>query len=572
MRRFLIGAAAAAVLLLPSTQAEAAQRCGQLRARWNVPAGAAVVTRTEGIVGSTFDAVGRYWTHIVVSDGQDGIFQSHRGRPRNNSDWEMLTNLPIEPNSLRAGGPGPSHTNIQGTIASMQGVTQTRDVFGGELYNHALFFTGDSRASTVHTFLDSMRESAISADAGLERLRFSFVDTGGVSRFAPLPYSFLNFRSSMGAERGIADPRGFACSNFLAWAANRATGAMIPPETFTTTEGLRGLKAAHDRTENDCHAGLEGWEAVVGVPTNACGRAGEQVANCLSGVNNYGCNNRGSEWKNPANWFSPGSAVTVLGPDRVVNWGAAATSSNPSPWAQNATNGFGRQVSWSEDADGSGAEPLGCWGEAGDAPDDDPGHATDVQDVQNAPNIACTDITINVPEYEVHTYHRGAGFGDTEMDGNHPRISGSVSLRREGDTLVSNNFLTMTEGGGDRSSFANADSPSAFARPVYVAPPQCTIAGFAVASGASGSLLVADAGGTHAEIAYGAPNTTGVIRQARCVSDTDGEDSDKLYCKVRLQPITVQLRPRVFAITLPPGSLPPFTPPFPFTPTIPLTP
>ena len=94
-----------------------------------------------------------------------------------------------------------------------------------------------------------------------------------------------------------------------------------------------------------------------------------------------------------------------------------------------------------------------------------------------------------------------------------------------------------------------------------------------MASGTSGSLLVADAGGTHAETAYGAPNTTGVIRQARCVSDTDGEDSDKLYCKVRLQPITVQLRPRVFPIiTLPPGTFLPPTPSLPFTPTIPITP
>ena len=520
---FLMAASSLGAL---AADAQAAIRCGRLRVNWNAPEGAAVVTRVNGeVISAVFDSAGRYFTHVVLSHGQSGISQSHRGTPKAHPDRAaQLYSTPLLADNLRNGGPGPSRTNLAGAYASIG-------------YEHALYFAGNEKARQTARFLDAHERT--SPVDGLSRYLF-----GGLAR----PYSFLNFKASLGSQIGIADPTGFACSNFLAYAVNRASNGaiVIPTEGFNDHAVYRGLKAAHDQTEHKCNTEVvdriaNSIERDFARSHNVCGRAGEQVANCLAGVDNYSCGRTDSAWHDGNRWFG-GRTASVLGPDRLVNFGAGAVTSNPSPWApNNGTAPFGRSLRFSSDP---GTEVFGCWAAAEDIPDNT-GFATRVgAEHRGQETVVCQDTEVLLPGVRVPLNHL-PGHGDSEMNGNHPNIRGDVYLQRQGDALVVQSTLRMTEGGGDRSTFTTPGNV-AHRRVVYTAPAHCEIQGvISSVRSFSGWLNVPDAGvNNHGLSSYGAPQATGGLRSAQCQSDTNGNDYDRLFCNFNLHPVTVQLRPR----------------------------
>jgi hypothetical protein len=570
------GVAAPFVLSAMPGEAQAEVRCGRIPARWNAPRGAAVVTRHEGVMASVFDAVGRYWTHVMLSHGPTSLSHAHRPSPLENpSEAQLLLDLPLLPSSLRASGPGVSKINTAAGYAAQR---------GGEA---ALFFRGDARARTVADFIDGlssigMTEVVSGTRRSLEFERLLLPRPVG-TREVPLvvPYAFSQLKDLGTNHLGEVSRDGMVCSTYMAWAANRALGVRVQPEVFDTRLALRGLKAAADMTEFLCNRDVipamsEDWKRSLARSTNACGRAADQIANCLAGVNNFGCDKRGDEWQNPANWPGERNARSI-GPDRLIDWGPAVDPGNPSPWTGASTGdrtaALGTPLQWSND----GGETFGCWATDADTGAADPLSSASstlttmaTRDTQRAP---CGPVDI-VPQFPTTYAYHVPGRGDAEMGGNRPTIRGDILFAQAGNTITAQTTLTMQENGGDRSFFASTDFPRAIRRPVFVAPAHCEIESVdTFGRSFSSGIVVPDAGHNNHNRTLFTSGVRGLLRSAVCLSDTNGgigggSDDGKLFCTWYFHPIRVNLRPR--QVTIDPRFLTEFTPgligSIPFTP------
>ncbi len=525
--------------------ASAAVRCATTKTRWNAPAGAAVVTRHPGVVSAIFDQADRYWTHIMLSHGPEEASHAHRPDPlMNPNKWAVLTDLVLEPNNLRAGEPGASRVNTAALFAAQYG------------YQSALVFPAKKKGGPeVEALVGGLNKVEVFDSDGATTNLFRLL----VPRFEPsvgaeiedvVPYSFFQFKNIGTNHRGELSPDGFACSTFLAWASKRAAGAEIPVEAFDKETVLRGLRAAYSATERVCNddvlPGLPAVERDFANLTDACGRAGAQVANCLSGVGDGHCDKRGDEWADPANWLEGDKAISI-GPDRVVNW-QLSDEENPSPWNQRTADDPPFLLQWSDD----GEELFGCWAADDDLPDGkDPLPKLEDEDRVGDPG-KCPSVDLEPDLGRIFAYHI-AGAGDEEMDGNHPSIEAKIELDVSANTTVFlRTTLKMKEGGGDGSAFENA--PEGMRVPIYSAPAGCQIKGVDTFDDlVDGHLFVADAGvNNHAETHYDASTgaeVSGLVESARCRSDTDGgifggSDSAKIYCDFNLHHLTVSLTPR----------------------------
>ncbi|MDF2697679.1 MAG: hypothetical protein K0S65_6062 [Labilithrix sp.] len=527
--------------------ASAATRCATTKTRWNAPAGSVVVTRHAGVVSAIFDQADRYWTHIMLSHGPEEASHAHRPDPlMHPSDWEVLTDLVLEPGNLRAGRPGASRINTAAVYAAQYG------------YQSALVFPakkGKGEGTNIEAFVRGLNaEEVFDADGSatnLFRLKLPHYDTSvGAEVESVVPYSFFQFKNIGTNHRGELSPDGIACSTFLSWASHRGAGVEIPVEVFPEDTVLRGLHAAYSATERVCNddvlPGLDSVRRDFANLTDACGRAGAQVANCLSGVNDGGCDKRGDEWADSTNWKDGTEAISI-GPDRVVNW-QLSSEPNASPWNQLESENPPFLLQWSDE----GEELFGCWADDKSLP------GKDDELPQLAPHDrvgTCEPVDIEPNLGRLFAYHV-AGAGDAEMDGNHPVIDAKVTLEGIGTPILSMRVsLTMTEGGGDGSTFVHEDLV-----PIYAAPAGCEIASKDGKSPAvstfggltEGKLFVGDAGvNNHSETIYDASNANvdGLVEGGRCRSDTDGgifggTDSAKIYCDLNLHNIRVSLRPR----------------------------
>jgi len=130
-------------------------------------------------------------------------------------------------------------------------------------------------------------------------------------------------------------------------------------------------------------------------------------------------------------------------------------------------------------------------------------------------------------------YGAPPSFGDTEMGGNNPRITIEAAVREQ---RVGRHYWLVLEGGvemveqkGDRSSFFKS-----FSARVARIPDECTLR-----EPTTGRLRANAGNDNHAWTWYGGK---GIIRRARCRSDTKGNDKGKLGCDIEFRPILLSDR------------------------------
>jgi hypothetical protein len=536
-----------------ATGSASAQRCGFVSARWNAPEGAAVVTRHGGVdsvwddpnakpsdspevVANVFDSAGRYWTHILLSHGAEEASHAHRGEPLARGTLEALfERAGLYAESLRAAAPGPSRINTAAVYAAQRG------------YDHAMVFPGDGdRSVRVARFLDGLDRDPMfdSTGAFLNAFRYLIpMPDGGVET---RPYSFLQFKDIGTNHEGLATSDGMACSTFLSWAVNLSLGDTIPVEVFEEAQVRRGLEAAFVAGRRLCSE-----EIGHGFDTGVCTNVGNQLANCLAGVDGYTCSDYGHEWHDVGRWWNGPEAITIS-PDRLVNW-SLSDEENPSPWnPRNAKEetGWPFPLEWSND----GEILFGCWASDVDVPKDTFGTVIEVDPSDLGDRKAeCGELEIVPTVPRIRAYHDGSNGADSEMWGNHPQIESHVELLMQDGQLVARVKLSMIEAGDATRGSTFRQAGEAVIVPIDAdIPSGCVVREMKLhpSGDASGSLFVADAGDdNHHETLYAAPNTSGLIEAARCVSDTDGglfgdSDSGKLYCDFRLNAVTLFLEER----------------------------
>ena len=155
-----------------------------------------------------------------------------------------------------------------------------------------------------------------------------------------------------------------------------------------------------------------------------------------------------------------------------------------------------------------------------------------------------TDVVVALPPLELFNLPHVRNGADSEMDGNNPVIlvaveaaSGHLSTaRRVSDTQIHLQAqVTMTEGKPDFSQFQNAFSDVYdFA---HLIPPNCRVW---TAVSESGELQADGGRDNHLWTRY--PGK-GLLREARCLSDTQGDDTNRLGCTLLLNDVTVKLVP-----------------------------
>lgn len=542
-------AIAAAMVAGPAS----AQRCGFASARWNAPEGAAVVTRHGGIdpvwddpntkpsdspevVANVFDSAGRYWTHILLSHGPEEASHAHRGQPLARETWEaVFERAGLHAESLRASAPGPSRINTAAVYAAQRG------------YDHALVFPGDgNRSIQVARFLDGQSRDPMFDSSGAFINGFRYLLPMPDGSLAMRPYSFLQFKDIGTNHEGLATDDGMACSTFLAWAVNQSLGDTIPVEIFEEAQVRRGLEAAFVAGRRICSE-----QVGHGFDTGVCTNVGNQIANCLSGVDGYTCSDYGHEWHDVGRWWNGPDAVTIS-PDRLVNW-SLSDEENPSPWNPRNAKGEGGwpfPLEWSND----GEVLFGCWASDTDVPKGSFGTVLEIDPSDLAdPESECGELEIVPTVPRVRAYHDPSNGADSDMHGNHPMIEGAVELRIVDGQLVAAVKLSMVEAGDSTRGSVFRQTGDEVLVPIDAAIPSgCVVRDMKLhpSGDPTGSLFVADAGhNNHHETLFAAPHTSGLVEAARCVSDTDGglfgdSDSGKLYCDFRLNAVTLFLGSR----------------------------
>jgi hypothetical protein len=342
--------------LVPSTAAAEGYRCGSTLGPWNAPNGAAVAMRTEGIVARTFDRANRYYTHVMLSHGSQYMSHVHRADPSRNDDATAVFGRPLhtevktnpvsgnQTNTVGAGQPGASRLNMAATYVSMYGTRPTQ----------VRVYPGNAAAANVANYVWGLPRQPVKSSVGLgipgaERLLLprKYWWTYGQEIFNTVEYSFVQFTHIGTNHRGEVSVDGLACSPFLAWAANRANGTIVPTEWFDEGVTMSALMAAHMAVTSKCTGD--------GNPGFVCEKAANQIVDCMAGTNNGACDNFGTEWQNPNNWIS-GRWSETLSTDRLVGYGAGDFPGNPSPWGQQAGAPAGRAIQWS-----TGGAQYGCW-------------------------------------------------------------------------------------------------------------------------------------------------------------------------------------------------------------------
>lgn len=155
-----------------------------------------------------------------------------------------------------------------------------------------------------------------------------------------------------------------------------------------------------------------------------------------------------------------------------------------------------------------------------------------------------TDIVVALPPIEVLNLPHVRNGPDSEMNGNNPVIlvtveaaSGHLSTaQRVSDTQIHlQGQVMMTEGKPDFSQFRNGFSTVYdFA---HLIPPNCRV----LTSLSESGELQADGGkDNHLWTRY---SGKGLLREARCLSDTQGDDANRLGCTLLLNDVTVKLVP-----------------------------
>src|SRR5262245_56430003 len=101
---------AIAALALMGSPARADTKCGSVDASWNVPAGAAVFTRSPGPVRDVIDAAGESRSHTLLSHGPGGsVSHATMSKPNRNgysSPFSGFCETPLNVSELRDGYPG----------------------------------------------------------------------------------------------------------------------------------------------------------------------------------------------------------------------------------------------------------------------------------------------------------------------------------------------------------------------------------------------------------------------------------------------------------------------------------
>lgn len=337
------------------------KRCRTSPGNWNAPRGAAVVTRTPGVVSAIFDVADLDFTHVMLSGGSSTMFHATRPDPKQNSDLDAIVGRPFhtdgkvlasgnDDSTLSAGHPGVSRLNMGATYASIYGTCSHASL--GTCSHGPLdagkFVTGTGTAA-IATFVAGLPtepvyeaiagwggQLSIYETAGLDRVRLpqplSNVVPGapsGSEISVATPYSFFQFKNLGTAHQGTVPPDGLACSTFLAWAFKRSSGTTITPTTYSSATVHAALTAAHDATEDLCKDKVAAgdWFTEIGAEiANVCDKAGNQIANCFVRTDPL-CKDYGEEYKSSANWTG-GLTATVIAPDHILGNEATGT-----PWA-----------------------------------------------------------------------------------------------------------------------------------------------------------------------------------------------------------------------------------------------
>jgi hypothetical protein len=344
-RARFISLAAVCVCLIAAPSSAAEQACGYSSSGWNAPNGAAVFNTGPGPIEDVINAVGEVRTHSMLSHGP-GQWVSHATmkNPTQNS-WPAMCSTPVTPSDLIGGYPGLEQVNQGGIYRFLYGdgssgpTSLTYQV--GNTAKAAEI--GDYMWWNVPYYAD---HSIVDSNVEIDRPSI---------RGARVPYSLYQYRTSEGTPTGgPAWNNGMVCSTFLAYAHYAGGQGAVPAYTYSHDKLKNAANALYNGVKSDCSDSLGFWggvgASIICLFTDVCGKAGDQVANCMSA---HACDTSNSSiWKGVRD--NPSTVAVSISPDRVGGWNGHPWGSQPGATVWSAD--YAHNVQWN-----SGGNVYGCW-------------------------------------------------------------------------------------------------------------------------------------------------------------------------------------------------------------------
>ena len=346
-------AAAASILILgaawPATL-RAETVCGSVAASWNVPAGAAVFTRSSGPIRDVIDALGESRSHSMLSHGPgNGASHATMLPPEQNEYSTPITGLcaqPLDASRLRDGYPGAAMIDDGGLYTYLYG--------NGATPEFVYYQLGDADGSNPALVLsDYVRwdAPAVQAPSREDGNAMLWLFQNGANT-AHINYSLYQFRDLERVHQGEdAWNDGMVCSTFLAWAQARSMVNVQQPLTYPNDVIRGAARRLHDTVLDECRGSLGFWGTIkAGVGclfADVCERAANQVVNCMASGD---CGDTTDAWAGIVE--QPDTVATSISPDCVGGWNACGKRPEASIWAYDDNH----LVQWN--ADGN---QYGCW-------------------------------------------------------------------------------------------------------------------------------------------------------------------------------------------------------------------
>jgi hypothetical protein len=346
-----VGLASTLALAGASPRAHADTVCGSVDASWNVPAGAAVFSRSPGPVRDVIDAAGESRSHVMLSHGPGGS-ASHASMitPARNgysTPFSGFCEQPLNASQLRDGYPGAS-------VISGGGV-YTYLYLDGPSPEFVYYQLGDPDGTNpgerVQSYLWS-EAPAIEVTSRADRGQTLWLFENS-AQTGPTHYSLYQFRDLEGVHLGEdAWNDGVVCSTFLASSQARAGVNVQEPLSYPNEVIARAAHQLHGSVVSECRSSIGFWgriAATFSCPfTDVCERAANQVANCMTQGD---CGNTDDDWRQVVRDVNNG-AISIS-PDCVGGWNECAQAQpGSSIWSYDDN----RLVQWNAE----GAQ-YGCW-------------------------------------------------------------------------------------------------------------------------------------------------------------------------------------------------------------------
>lgn len=369
-----IGIAASALIAVAglADSARAETVCGYSNPSWNVPAGALVLSQSNGTIKYIMDSIGEKWTHSELSDGASYAYHATRTEPMINSGNSL------DPVDLAFGPPGPSKMNIgaqrmfwgtpidTGWIAGGTAGTNARNYVANLptcsdsqlIWNRPPTSAGAACGSnysysypfqpTCQTYCKKDFGSGFSAYRVWTNYPYAGNVNGNWAYGFDTWYEFEQYKRAGNLEVGQfysndSYAEGAVCSTFIAHLLKKSPSNITISEHHYPNSVINPtVSALRNAVYNQCYNASGG---LIG-----CGSVANQVANCFCSLDE--CDNNSTWWQGAS---CQGSTASSISPDRLAGRAIHAGEATNSPYHGGAV----QSVTFNS------GSVYGCWSKAG---------------------------------------------------------------------------------------------------------------------------------------------------------------------------------------------------------------